>query len=122
MVTAHRVLKEISPMIPCAYLAISEAGRSGRIVAVRDTATIGRDHANDIVLESNTVSRSHAVLVRDAAGTLLLDLESANGTLVNGVPAQPDEPVRLNDGDMIQFGQVPARYAAPPDAWIRCSC
>jgi hypothetical protein len=51
MLTTHRVLKEMSPMVPCAFLAISEAGRSGRIVAVRETATIGRDHGNDIVLE-----------------------------------------------------------------------
>jgi pSer/pThr/pTyr-binding forkhead associated (FHA) protein len=43
---------------------------------------------------------------------LLVDLGSANGTLVNGVPALPDEPIRLSDGDELQFGQVLARYSA----------
>ena len=109
-------------MARCAFLAISEAGRSGRIVAVSDTATVGSNHGNDIVLKSNTVSRSHAVLMCDAAGMLLLNLESDSGTLVNGVLAPPDAPVRLNDGDVIQFGQVLARYTAPTDQWMRCSC
>jgi ABC transport system ATP-binding/permease protein len=74
--------------------------------------TIGRDSNNDIVLQSLSVSRFHAVLVRRSAGLLLVDLESANGTLVNGVPAQPDEPLGLSDGDELQFGLVLARYVA----------
>src|SRR3712207_4234685 len=110
------------PMARCAFLAIREAGRSGRIVAVSDTATIGRNHGNDIGLKSKTVSRYHAVLIRDAAGMLLLNLESESGTLVNGVLAATDAPVRLNDGDTIQFGEVLARYVAPADQWMRCSC
>ena len=103
-------------------LHISEDGRPDRVVAVQRTTTIGRDNENDIVLESLTVSRQHALLLPDGAGVRLLDLESTNGTLVNGVLAPPDAPVRLNDGDLIQLGQVLARYAAPPDQWIRCSC
>jgi pSer/pThr/pTyr-binding forkhead associated (FHA) protein len=93
-------------------LHITEAGRPDRIVTMRDIMTIGRDSDNDIVLESISVSRCHAVLVRKSAGLLLVDLGSANGTLVNGVPALPDEPIRLSDGDELQFGQVLARYSA----------
>jgi pSer/pThr/pTyr-binding forkhead associated (FHA) protein len=84
------------------------------IIAVADTLTIGRDAGNDIVLESITVSRFHALLLRDADGMLLADLESTNGTLLNGVLVRPDEPVRLVDGDVIHLGEVVARYAAPP--------
>lgn len=109
-------------MVPCAYLAIREAGRSGRIVAIYDSATIGRDHGNDIVLESSSVSRAHAVLMRDAAGMLLIELGSTNGTLVNGELVPPDEVVRLAEGDVIQLGQVLARYVAATDHWMRCSC
>jgi predicted component of type VI protein secretion system len=82
-------------------------------VTVADTLTIGRDSDNDLVLESITVSRQHALLLRDEAGLLLFDLESTNGTLLNGVPVRPDEPVRLANGDVIQFGEVVVRYAAP---------
>jgi hypothetical protein len=94
-------------------LHIAEAGHAERVVALRSTMTVGRDGDNDIVLDTMTVSRNHAVLLRDGAGTLLIDLESANGTLVNGQPAAPDEPVRLADGDTLQFGQVVARYSIP---------
>ena len=104
----------------CPQLHISEAGRPGRSVAMRGATTIGRDNDNDIVLESITVSRQHALLMRDATGVRLLDLESTNGTLVNGVPASPDAPVRLADGDVVRIGQVVARYiAAPQDSGKR---
>jgi pSer/pThr/pTyr-binding forkhead associated (FHA) protein len=97
-----------------AQLHITEAGRPDRTIAVADTLTIGRDNENDIVLESITVSRCHALLLPDVVGLRLVDLESTNGTLVNGVLVPTDEPVRLADGDVIQFGQVLARYTAPP--------
>ena len=93
-------------------LTITEVGRSDRSVAVSGTATIGRDSGNDIVLEAMTVSRCHALLLGATAELLLLDLESTNGTLVNGLVVRSDEPVRLVDGDLIQFGQVVARYQA----------
>jgi pSer/pThr/pTyr-binding forkhead associated (FHA) protein len=100
----------------CPQLHISEAGRAGRTIAVRGTTTIGRDNDNDIVLESMTVSRQHALLLRDMAGLRLLDLESTNGTLVNGVPASTDAPVCLKDGDVIRIGQALVRYAADGQA------
>jgi pSer/pThr/pTyr-binding forkhead associated (FHA) protein len=90
-------------------LTITEADRQDRSIALPDATTIGRDSGNDIVLESITVSRCHALLIRDAAHLLLFDLESSNGTLVNGRAAQPDEPVHLVDGDIIRFGLVLAR-------------
>jgi pSer/pThr/pTyr-binding forkhead associated (FHA) protein len=93
-----------------AQLTITEAGRPDRCIALPDTATIGRDSDNDIVLESITVSRCHALLIRDVADLLLFDLESSNGTLVNGRAARLDEPVRLIDGDVIRLGLVLARY------------
>jgi pSer/pThr/pTyr-binding forkhead associated (FHA) protein len=92
-----------------AQLAITEPSHPDRSIAVQDVVTIGRDTGNDIVLESISVSRCHALLLRDADGLLLLDLESRNGTLVNGRAARPDEPVRLADRDVLQFGLVLAR-------------
>jgi pSer/pThr/pTyr-binding forkhead associated (FHA) protein len=65
------------------------------------------------VLDSITVSRCHAVLVSDSAGVRLIDLESTNGTYLNGVQVPSDEAVRLADGNIIQIGQVSARYCGP---------
>jgi pSer/pThr/pTyr-binding forkhead associated (FHA) protein len=76
--------------------------------------TIGRSAESDIVLEAATVSRQHAVLFPDAGEMLLLDLESTNGTWLNGRPVPSDEPVRLADGDLIWLGEVVAHYTAPP--------
>jgi nitrite reductase (NADH) large subunit len=101
-------------MTLCAHLSISEAGRPDRTIAVQGVATIGRDNEEDIVLESITVSRCHAMLLPNAAEMSLIDLQSTNGTLVNGVFVPPDTLVRLADGDVIQFGQVVARYVAAP--------
>ncbi len=49
-------------------LHITEAGRPERACALSNTTTIGRDNENDIVIDSITVSRCHAVLLHAAAG------------------------------------------------------
>jgi pSer/pThr/pTyr-binding forkhead associated (FHA) protein len=98
-----------------AHLSITEPGRSNRTVVVNGTMTIGRDAQNDILLSAASVSRWHVMLFRDADGLLLVDLESTNGTLVNGLAARPEEPMRLADGDVIQFGETVARYAVLPE-------
>ena len=47
---------------------------------------VGRGPDSDITLDDRTVSREHAVFVRRRAGWYLQDLESQNGTLINGQP------------------------------------
>ncbi len=63
--------------------------------------TVGRSPDNDIVLDSQDVSRRHARLVCSRDGVRVHDLNSTNGTRVN------DDPVRVSDlanGDEIAFG------------------
>ena len=93
------------------HVRIGAGTTVGPHTLIEGHTTIGRDNGNDIVLESITVSRQHALLMCDAAGVQLLDLESTNGTLVNGVQLPPDAPVRLADGDVVRIGQVIARYS-----------
>ena len=51
------------------------------------------------------VSRLHAVLISGRDGTWsVLDPGSANGTLVNGSEIQPNEPVKLDEGDRVNLG------------------
>jgi ABC-type multidrug transport system ATPase subunit/ABC-type multidrug transport system permease subunit len=47
--------------------------------------TLGRDAANDVVLDDPNVSRFHAEIVRDGNRVELRDLASRNGTRVNGI-------------------------------------
>ena len=62
---------------------------------------IGRSPDADIVLTHNGVSRNHAKIVRNSYGYALLDLNSTNGTYVNG--EQVKEHL-LRPGDRIQLG------------------
>jgi ABC-type multidrug transport system ATPase subunit/CRP-like cAMP-binding protein len=66
---------------------------------------IGRDPDNDIVLDSPLVSRHHAALERVGDSYRLRDLDSANGTSVNGVRIQVTD---LSDGD--EIGMATERF------------
>lgn len=65
----------------------------------RDVITIGRDQQNDIVIAHPLASRRHATLERDEHGYLVRDLNSTNGTYVNGEVIA--DAYRLNSDDMI---------------------
>jgi len=62
--------------------------------------TLGRDADCDIVIPVRQVSRQHARLTLKEEGILVEDLDSKNGTYLNGAPVR--EPVLLNDGDELQ--------------------
>jgi hypothetical protein len=66
--------------------------------------TIGRDRDCDFVLADLTVSRRHARLERDGDGWLLADLDSTNGTRLNGWRVSSPVPVR--PGDQVSFGSA----------------
>ena len=69
--------------------------------------SIGYAQDNDIVLEASTVSRYHAVIRRRIGGYTVTDLESTNGTFVNGLRIK--DPTGLKRGDDVRFGD--ARFA-----------
>jgi pSer/pThr/pTyr-binding forkhead associated (FHA) protein len=69
--------------------------------------TIGRAPENSIQLNEPSVSRRHAELMLAGENCYLKDLDSTNGTLVNG---QPVATVQLRSGDRIRFGKVEACY------------
>ncbi len=65
-------------------------------------ATIGRDPANAVAIVDPSVSRKHCLLRREEDGRFQIrDLESRNGTLVNGVPVKEQW---LHHGDEIATG------------------
>lgn len=75
-----------------------------------EEAVVGRDESCSIALVSeSSVSRKHARLIRTEDGkTVVEDLGSTNGTYVGG--QRLNEPIALNPGDTVQFGQVSFRY------------
>ncbi len=74
---------------------------------VRDIVTIGRAPLNQIVIDHPTVSGQHAVLLRVGDSYSLKDLNSTNGTQINGLFVTDAE---LKDGDTIRFGSVTAVF------------
>ncbi|HET8841725.1 MAG TPA: FHA domain-containing protein, partial [Ktedonobacteraceae bacterium] len=85
-----------------------QAGRSFRFH--QDLTTIGRTNGNDLIISGRTVSRRHARLWFDNGRWYLADMQSANGTFVNSVRLQPNLPVMLNDGDIINFGDEVVQF------------
>lgn len=87
--------------IPC--LEVLTGQSTGRIVPLRlQVTTVGRDPSSNIILKDDGVSRSHAkFLVYDDKKAHLVDLESTNGTFVNG---RRIDAVELSEGDRIQIG------------------
>ena len=75
---------------------------------VGDIVFIGRTQSNQIVIDHPTVSAQHAVLLRTGDSYSLKDLNSANGTQINGDFVTDAE---LKDGDTIRFGSVIAVFA-----------
>jgi hypothetical protein len=83
-------------------------GRESFDLDVSAGGVVGRDAQANFTIEHPTVSRQHAQLHRNAAALVLVDLNSANGTKVNGVKIQT--PTTLRDGDSIEFGRVHTLY------------
>jgi pSer/pThr/pTyr-binding forkhead associated (FHA) protein len=73
--------------------------------------TLGRGLTNDIVLTDTRVSRTHASLECGQAGCTLIDLGSANGTLVNGNRVTR---TALSPGDIITLGGSTLRFSVAP--------
>ena len=71
--------------------------------------TLGSDAANDLALAADpTLSRLHAVLERYGAGWCVRDLDSRNGTFVNGQRVWRERPLR--PGDELRVGATRLVY------------
>jgi ABC transport system ATP-binding/permease protein len=66
--------------------------------------TIGRTDDNFILLSDQSISRQHAKIVREADEYTVVDLNSSNGTRLNGRPLKGSK--RLKPGDLVEFGDV----------------
>jgi len=74
---------------------------------VLDTTTVGRGQDNAIRIEDSTVSHHHATIHVNGAEVLLKDLNSTNGTRVNG---QKITESKLSPGDTVRFGRIELRF------------
>ena len=83
----------------------------GDIIEIASALTLGRDPGNDVVLDEERyphVSGHHARVYLRGDALWVEDLNSKNGTFVNGTQVQ-QQPVR--GGDSIQLGPLGPRFA-----------
>lgn len=94
-------------------LIVTEAdGKSREVTLDKERVTIGRHADNDVAFNDKAVSGHHAVVITILADSFLEDLDSTNGTLVNGkqVAKHP-----LSHGDTITIGRNSLRYESEHD-------
>ena len=68
--------------------------------------TLGRDPRNDVVVDHPQVSRRHARIIRQSNAWVVEDMDSTNGTFVNGT--RVTEPRALTLGDTIELSEAVA--------------
>jgi hypothetical protein len=95
-------------------LIISDGqGQAREVLLDKERLTIGRHPDNDIALDDKAVSGRHAAIITILRDSFLEDLNSTNGTLVNG-RAITKHP--LSHGDEIVLGRHRLRYEGEPAA------
>ena len=86
---------------------VSGPGSPRTIPLTADRLTVGRSDSADICIDSQQLSRSHAVLEKTTEGYTCRDLGSANGTWVQGVKVAS---AVLRHDDTVQLGDVVFEY------------
>ncbi|MBX2824067.1 MAG: FHA domain-containing protein [Gammaproteobacteria bacterium] len=76
------------------------------------TITIGRRSTNDVCISNLSVSGTHAKIMLSDSGSMVEDLNSTNGTYINGRLISRQ---LLNDGDDIVMGRVRVTFIAAAD-------
>jgi predicted nucleic acid-binding Zn-ribbon protein len=88
--------------VPGEYLCFEDGADSQTVALTREWTRIGRSLAADVRFDDPTVSRRHALIVRQPNGVRVLDDRSLNGVFVNG---ERIEGKVLEDGDEIIVGR-----------------
>jgi general secretion pathway protein E len=96
-----------------AYLEIANNGKTSRVPIEGVRLSIGRHASNALVLEDTLASRNHCVIEKLNNQFRVRDLNSSNGTMVNG------EVIResfLEPGDIISIGSTTLEFLLGDDA------
>ena len=94
---------------PGAYLLLSEDGVLRVVALTADWTRIGRSTSADVRFDDPTVSRRHALIIREAEELTLVDDSSLNGIFVDG---KRIERYRLTDGDNFLIGRYRMNFVS----------
>jgi ABC-type multidrug transport system ATPase subunit/pSer/pThr/pTyr-binding forkhead associated (FHA) protein len=86
---------------------VHEVGGSVQTYALTKTSMrLGRAPDNDIVISSPLVSNHHLEVEIHAGRVMITDLNSTNGTQVNGARIAPNQRILLQEGDVLRVGDL----------------
>jgi pSer/pThr/pTyr-binding forkhead associated (FHA) protein len=91
----------------CALVLATEGGQEARVIMKGSQFAIGRGPDNDLVLSHPSVSRSHLLIRFEQGGHFARDLDSRNGTLLNGCAMTG---ATLTGGESLRVGEVALRF------------
>lgn len=89
-----------------------ESGGERREISVAGPITVGRSQTASVYLDDKTLSREHTQFYVDHGRLCVRDLDSKNGTYVNGVLLK--QPASLKPGDRVKIGV--AMFTVVPEA------
>ncbi len=91
------------------FLFAISTDKGARLIAFKiSNILVGRLPDNHLSLNHSSVSRRHARISVSPSGVTILDMDSQNGTTVNGVAIKKETPIR--PGDILRIGHVPIYY------------
>jgi chromosome segregation ATPase len=88
-------------------MLVRTQGETGIVQLLSKRTSIGRTPDNDIHLNEDFISRHHAVLLSSGVNMVLEDLNSTNGTYVNGERVNRRT---VKEGDLVTFGKTEFRF------------
>ena len=93
-------------------LCYSDLDGQHRIPLEREITSIGRSPNQDIVMSDLSVSRCHAVILREGSEYTVVDQQSTHGTFLNGARIQQG---MLKPGDLPQLGLAECSENSVPE-------
>jgi pSer/pThr/pTyr-binding forkhead associated (FHA) protein len=109
-VTEQRA-REVAKRVPAASLEVVRGQFAGACFQVeRAVCSIGRGEENDVRIRDDTVSLTHATLLRKGGAWFVVDLRSMNGTYVDGSRVSGER--ELHTGARVRLGGVELTFRA----------
>ncbi len=102
-----------------AYLLVPDKKQTRKVPIRKETFFIGRARENDLMLASDSLSRFHAQISRQEGTFVVQDRGSLNGVYVNGSRIGGEK--RLQDGDILGFGDIHVRFCMEERENVRSS-
>ena len=104
--------------MPQAYLDITSAEGQRQVPIADQPVTIGRHSSNLVHISDQRASRYHCVIEKTGEGLVIRDLDSSNGTKLNGRIIKTS---RIGDGDVVQIGATLLKVVAPQAQPVRAA-